>query len=89
MLRQRTIKQAISGSGIGVHSGKQCDIRLLPAPVGTGIVFRRTDIHPMAEVPVNARDVRDTQLCTAMVVDGVARRDRRASDVRPCRLRHR
>ena len=71
MLRQRTIKQAISGSGIGVHSGKQCDIRLLPAPVGTGIVFRRTDIHPTVEMPVNAHDVRDTQLCTAMVVDGV------------------
>lgn len=71
MLRQRTIKQAILASGIGVHSGKQCDIRLLPAPVGTGIVFRRTDLSPMVEIPVNARDVRDTQLCTAMLVDGV------------------
>lgn len=71
MARQRTIKREISGSGIGVHSGKQCDIRLLPAPVDAGIVFRRTDMNPAAEVPVSARHVRDTQLCTAMDVNGV------------------
>lgn len=71
MLRQRTIKQTIAASGIGVHSGKQCDIRFLPAPIGTGIVFRRTDLNPVVEMPARAADVRDTQLCTAMLVDGV------------------
>lgn len=71
MLRQRTIKQTIAASGIGVHSGKQCDIRFLPAPIGAGIVFRRTDLNPVVEMPARAADVRDTQLCTAMLVDGV------------------
>lgn len=71
MTRQRTIKRKISGSGIGVHSGNQCDITLVPAPINTGIVFRRMDLTPVVEIPVNARDVRDTQLCTAMNVNGV------------------
>lgn len=71
MARQRSIAHAISGSGIGVHSGKQCQITLSPAPIGTGIVFRRVDLDPVVEIPVNAASVHDTQLCTAMVVDGV------------------
>lgn len=71
MTRQRTIKREISASGIGVHSGNQCDIRFVPATVNTGIVFRRIDLQPVVEVPVNAKDVRDTQLCTAMNVNGV------------------
>lgn len=71
MQRQRTIKTAVSGSGIGVHSGKQCDIRLVPAPLDTGIIFRRMDLDPVVEIAVSARDVRDTQLCTAMMVEGV------------------
>lgn len=71
MSRQRTIKRPISASGIGVHSGKECDISFLPAPENTGIVFRRTDLSPVVELSVQAAYVKDTQLCTAMVVDGV------------------
>lgn len=71
MARQRTIRKEISSSGIGVHSGEQCDIRLLPAPVDTGIVFRRADLTPVVEVPAKARYVNDTQLCTAMSHNGV------------------
>lgn len=67
MTRQRTIKTTVSGSGIGLHSGKRVDIRLLPAAVNTGIVFRRVDLQPHIEIPARADWVRDTMLCTALV----------------------
>ena len=67
MARQRSIRDAVAGSGIGVHSGKRVDIRLLPAPADSGITFRRTDLDPLAEIPARAHLVRDTQLCTALV----------------------
>ena len=44
MARQRSIRDAIAGSGIGVHSGRRVDIRLLPAPADSGITFRRSDL---------------------------------------------
>lgn len=71
MVRQRTISQPISGSGIGVHSGNQVDIRLLPAKPDSGIVFRRTDLETPVDIPARADLVNDTQLCTALNVDGV------------------
>ena len=43
MRYQRTIAKAVGCSGVGLHSGKRVDLRLLPAPVNTGIVFIRTD----------------------------------------------
>ena len=71
MGRQRTISQPVSGSGIGLHSGNQVDIRLLPAKADSGIVFRRTDLHTPVDIPARADLVNDTQLCTALNVDGV------------------
>ena len=72
MARQRSIREPIAGSGIGVHSGKRVDIRLLPAPADSGIRFRRTDLDPVVELPARANLVRDTQLCTALAnEDGV------------------
>ena len=72
MARQRSIREPIAGSGIGVHSGRRVDIRLLPAPADSGIRFRRTDLDPVVELPARADLVRDTQLCTALVnEDGV------------------
>lgn len=71
MGRQRTISQAVSGSGIGVHSGNQVAIRLLPAKPDSGILFRRTDLPAPVDIPARADLVNDTQLCTALNVDGV------------------
>ena len=72
MARQRSIREPIAGSGIGVHSGRRVDIRLLPAPADSGIRFRRTDLDPVVELPARADLVRDTQLCTALAnEDGV------------------
>lgn len=71
MARQKSIATAIGTSGIGVHSGKPCRITLQPAPIGTGIVFRRVDLPARPEIPVAAASVHDTQMCTAMLVDGI------------------
>ncbi|UJF24620.1 UDP-3-O-acyl-N-acetylglucosamine deacetylase [Suttonella sp. R2A3] len=67
MLRQKTIRRPVDGSGIGLHSGNRVDMRLLPAPIDSGIVFRRSDLTPAVEIPANADLVRDTMLCTALV----------------------
>lgn len=71
MARQRTIQQPISASGIGLHSANRVDMRLLPAPADSGIIFRRVDLSPVKEISAAANLVRDTQLCTALVKDGV------------------
>ena len=48
MLRQRTLKNLIRATGVGLHSGDKVFLTLRPAPVDTGIVFRRTDLDPVA-----------------------------------------
>ena len=71
MSRQKTLKKEVSAAGIGVHSGKPCSIRFLPAPVDSGIIFSRTDLNPAVKVSANALYVNDTMLCTAMNYQGV------------------
>lgn len=69
MMRQRTLKQVIEATGIGLHSGNKVQLVLRPAPVNTGIVFRRTDLDPVVDIPAQAELVRETTLCTALVTD--------------------
>jgi len=71
---QRTLKNAISCSGIGLHSGVKVSMTLHPAPVNSGIVFRRTDIvGGQAEIAADWRNVVPSQLCTEIANhDGVA-----------------
>ncbi len=71
MLRQRTLQSDIRATGVGLHSGDKVSLHLRPAPVDTGIVFRRRDLQPMVEVPARAALVKDTTLCTALDQDGV------------------
>ena len=66
MLRQRTLKNLIRASGVGLHGGEKVFLTLRPAPVDTGIVFRRTDLDPVAEIPANAELVSETTLCTGL-----------------------
>lgn len=66
---QRTIKQQIEVQGIGLHSGNSVLLRLLPAPVNTGIVFRRIDLNPIAEIKATPELVKETTLCTGLVSD--------------------
>jgi UDP-3-O-[3-hydroxymyristoyl] N-acetylglucosamine deacetylase len=61
---RRTLKAAISCVGRGLHSGNDVQMKLLPAEVNTGIVFRRTDMN--AVIAANYDNVTDTRLCTVI-----------------------
>ena len=54
MTRQRTIKNTIRATGVGLHSGNKVYMTLRPAAVDHGVVFRRTDLEPVVEVPAAA-----------------------------------
>lgn len=57
--------------GVGVHTGNKVYLTLKPAPVDTGIVFRRVDLNPVVEIPARCEYVGDTTLSTSLVKDGV------------------
>jgi len=70
MLRQRTLKHVIRATGVGLHSGEKVYLTLRPAPLDTGIVFRRVDLDPVVEIPARADLVTETMLCTGLSRDG-------------------
>ena len=70
MLKQRTIRE-IRATGVGLHTGEPIYLALKPAPVDTGIVFRRMDTNPIVEIQARAGSVGDTTLNTCLVKDGV------------------
>jgi UDP-3-O-[3-hydroxymyristoyl] N-acetylglucosamine deacetylase len=69
-MRQRTLKQLVKATGIGLHSGKRVTLCVRPAPPDTGIVFRRVDLAPVVEIPVCADAVGDTRLASTLEKDG-------------------
>lgn len=69
MILQRTLKQAISATGVGLHSGERVKLSLLPAPPDTGIVFRRTDLPEPVDVKAEPMLVNDTRLSSTLVTD--------------------
>ena len=71
MINQRTLKNVIRATGVGIHSGEKVFMTLRPAPVNTGIVFRRVDLDAPAEVPAFATCVGDTSMNTTLEHDGV------------------
>lgn len=72
MIRQRTLKNAIRATGIGLHTGKKIYLTLSPAPINAGIVFRRTDFTPPVIIENDALGVRNTELATSLYnADGV------------------
>jgi len=73
MVRQRTLRQSVRASGIGLHSGRKVYMSLLPAGPDTGIVFRRTDLQPTAEVPAKAELLREAVMCSTLVTDSGAK----------------
>ena len=70
MLQQRTLKNVIRATGVGLHSGEKVYLTLRPAAVETGIVFRRVDMEPAVEIPADAQLVTETMLCTGLSRDG-------------------
>ena len=66
MVQQRTLKNTIRATGVGLHGGEKVFLTLRPAPPGHGIVFRRTDLDPAVEIPARADLVTETLLCTGL-----------------------
>ena len=71
MIRQRTISQPVSTTGVGLHCGTRVQLTLRPAPVDTGIVFHRVDVNPPVALPANATGVGDTRMASVLEKDGV------------------
>jgi UDP-3-O-[3-hydroxymyristoyl] N-acetylglucosamine deacetylase len=70
MIRQRTLKRQVTATGVGLHTGEKVKLVLGPAAPGSGIVFRRVDLDPVLEIPVNPYAVGDTRLSSCLVRDG-------------------
>ena len=71
MIPQRTLRNVIRATGVGLHTGKKVLLALRPAPVDTGIVFRRVDHDPVVEIPAAVSFVGDTRMSTTLENNGV------------------
>lgn len=67
MLKQRTLKNVIRATGVGLHTGQKVYLTLRPAPVNNGIVFIRTDLESRPEIQAKANLVGETTLSTTLV----------------------
>ena len=67
MIRQRTLKNVIRATGVGLHTGEKIYLTLRPAPVDTGIVFCRVDLEDVVQIPASPENVGDTRLSTTLV----------------------
>jgi UDP-3-O-[3-hydroxymyristoyl] N-acetylglucosamine deacetylase len=67
MLRQRTLKNVIRATGVGLHTGKKIFLTLRPAAADTGIIFRRVDLDEPVEIPAREENVGETTLSTTLV----------------------
>ncbi len=63
---EQTIRSDIAFRGVGLHSGAEVSMRLVPAPAGSGIVFRRTDLDNF-EIPANGRNVAKVSYATSLM----------------------
>ena len=70
MLRQRTLKNSIRATGVGLHSGQKVFMSLLPAGPDTGVIFRRVDLEKPVEIPAYALNVGATELASTLMKDG-------------------
>lgn len=67
MIRQKTLKNVIRATGVGLHTGEKVHLTLRPAPVDTGIVFLRSDLPDAPPIAAKARNVGSTTLATTLV----------------------
>ncbi len=67
MLKQRTLKNAIRATGVGLHTGRKVFMTLRPAADNTGIVFRRVDLDPPVDIPADSKIVGETMLGTTLI----------------------
>lgn len=80
-INQKTLASDVKTTGIGMHSGRKVVLHLKPAPINTGIVFRRVDIDPELPILAQAEAVIDTRMATT-----IGRSDR--ADVRVLTIEH-
>ncbi len=71
MIKQRTLKNVIRATGVGLHTGDKVFMVLRPAAADTGIVFRRIDTEVPVEIPARSEYVGDARLSTTLEKDGV------------------
>jgi UDP-3-O-[3-hydroxymyristoyl] N-acetylglucosamine deacetylase len=67
LIKQRTLKNTIRATGVGLHTGEKIYLTLRPAAVETGIVFRRIDLDVPVEIKASPENVGDTRLSTTLV----------------------
>lgn len=70
MIKQRTLKQVIRATGVGVHSGKKVNLILRPAPADTGIIFNRIVNDSLVSIPAKPAYVSDTRMSTTLSNNG-------------------
>ena len=71
MIKQRTLKNTVRATGVGIHTGQKVYITLKPAAIDTGIIFSRTDFAKHINLQANANLVGDTSMSTTLIKDGV------------------
>ena len=70
LVYERTIRTPAECGGVGLHSGAPATLRILPAPAGTGIVFRRVDLDDF-EVEADSRNIAKVSYATSLMKKGV------------------
>jgi UDP-3-O-[3-hydroxymyristoyl] N-acetylglucosamine deacetylase len=70
VIKQRTLKNVIRATGVGLHSGEMVYLTLRPAAPNTGIIFRRVDLDPVVEIQAKAENVGETSLSTTLIEHG-------------------
>ena len=67
---ETTVQRPVEASGVGLHSGVPVNIRILPAPASTGVVFLRTDLDRFP-IPASWRHVARVSYATSLMRQGV------------------
>lgn len=70
MISQHTLRTTVQTRGVGLHGGRKVNLVLRPAPVNTGLVFRRVDLPERPEFRVDPHRVTDTRMCSALEANG-------------------
>lgn len=71
MIRQRTLKNMVRATGVGLHTGEKVTLTLRPAAANTGVVFRRLDLAEPVEIRAEPHAVGDTRLSSCLEKNGV------------------
>jgi UDP-3-O-[3-hydroxymyristoyl] N-acetylglucosamine deacetylase len=71
MIKQTTLKNEMSATGTGLHTGEKIFLKICRAPINTGIRFRRIDKNPIVEIPALVEHVGDTTLNTCLIKNDV------------------